>query len=224
MRVTCENDHVRNLANFDSLIAIIVGFGKHYKPTKGGIQLEALKVVSQNAKVAIANVNQLTDQHIHAVNLREVAFTTLQLLNEKLANALQVTANMSEIEMYMLVGSKRVLYNQFASQSRYDFLLDNFCKVIKMIKSNPLYLPQDPELQILKLEEFYAILYFKNNEVKKVNAWLANACLIRDEVIYREHNGLVTLSAKVRTYVKYHFGWDSMQFKKVAMLDIKKGR
>ena len=224
MRSTYENDHVRNLANFDALIAKIVAYGKHYKPTKTDIQLEALSIVSQNAKAALANVSLLTDQYIHSANLREVAFDSLKILNEKIYKTLQLTTSISETEMYMLVGSATVIYNPFASQSRYDFLLENFCKIIKLLKANPHYLPQKSELQIPHLEEEYAVLYLKNNEVKRNHALLSNGCLIRSEVMYREHNGLLALATTAKMYIKYHYGWDSEQFKQVSELIIKKAK
>ncbi len=224
MRPTCENEHVRNLANFDALIAKIVGYGKHYQPAKIGIQLESLSIVSQNAKAAIANVALLTEHYVHSVNLREVAFESLKFLNQKIHKALQLTTSISETEMYMLVGSAAVIYNPFASQERYDFLLENFCKIIKLLKANPNYMPQKCELQITKLEEVYAILYLKNNEVKRNHALLSNGCLIRSEVMYREHNGLVALATTAKMYIKYHYGWDSEQFKQVSALLIKKAK
>ncbi len=224
MRFACENDHVRNLANFDSLIAKIVGYGRHYKPSKGGIQLEALSIVSQNAKAAIANVILLTSQYIHSVNLREVAFESLKIRSENIFKVLNAATKISETEIYMLLGSNKIVCNQFTSQPRYDFLLENFCKIIKLLKTSSFYLPQQTELQISKLEDFYAILYLKNNEVKKNNALLSNACLIRNEVLYREQNGLVALATIAKMYIKYHFGWDSEQFKQVSCLLIRKAK
>lgn len=222
MRAVCENVHVKNLANFDVLVAKISGFGKSYKPLKGGIQLEALTCVSHNAKAAISNVNLLLEQYVHTVAIREVAFETLKILNQSLFSTLKLITTINETEMYMLVGSSKIVYNQFTSQQRYDYLLDNFCKVIKLLKVNPQYTPQQNELQIPKLEAFYAVLYLKNNEVKKSNALVSNACLIRNEVMYREAGGLVALAEIARTYIKYHYGLDSIQFKQISALIIRK--
>lgn len=224
MRFTCENDHVRNLANFDALIAEIVSHCKFYKPSKSDIQLEALSIVSQNAKVAIANVTLLTAQYIHSTNLREVAFDSLKILNQKIYKSLQSTTSVSETEMYMLVGTAKVICNPFGSQQRYDFLLENFCKMIKLLKANPLYLPQKSAIKTHNLEDFYAVLYLKNSEVKRNQALLSNAHLIRSEVMYREHNGLVALANTTKMYIKYHYGWDSEQYKQVAGLLIKKAK
>lgn len=224
MRPISENEHVRNLANFDALIAKIVGFGKYYKPSKSNIQLEALVIVSQNTKVAIANVDELTSQYIHSANLREVAFDELKIFNKEIAKSLQLTANINETEMYMLLGANKIIFNPFLSQQRYDFLLNNFCKIIKLLKTNTLYHPQKPELQVANLEAFYAVLYLKNNEVKRNHALLSNARLIRNEVMYREHNGLVALAAITKMYIKYHYGWDSEQFRQVSALQIRKAK
>lgn len=224
MRYTCENDHVRNLANFDALLAKIVEYGKYYKPSKSAIQLQALSTVSQNAKVAIANVALLTNDYVHSTNLREVAFDELKVLNQKIYNVLQSTTNLSETEMYMLVGCSKVICHPFASQQRYDFLLENFCKIIKLLKANPSYLPKKSALQLSSLEEFYAVLYLKNNEVKRNQALLSNACLIRNEILYRDHSGLVALATTAKMYIKYHYGWDSKQFKEVSDLWIRKAK
>ena len=145
----------------------------------------------------------------------------LKIINQNICNALKLTTNISETEMYMLLGSGKVVYNQFASQQRYDFLLENFCKIIKLLKANPFYFPQKSELKVTKLEDFYASLYLNNNEVKRSNALLSNACLIRTEVMYRAHNGLVALATTAKMYIKYHYGWNSLQFKQVSGLKIK---
>ena len=116
MRVTCENIHVRNLANFDALLAKIVGYGSYYKPTKSSIQLEALALVSQNAKLAIAHVDLLTYHYTHSVNLREVAFESLKIMNQKIYKALQSVLNISETEMYMLVGASNPIGSSPTSQ------------------------------------------------------------------------------------------------------------
>lgn len=224
MPMIYENEHVRNLANFDVLIARIMGYGSHYKPTKRGIQLEALSLVSQNAKASIANVTILMEQYLHTVAVRELSFEALKELNKNLFKELKSTTTVSETEMYMLVGSSKIIYSQFASQQRYDFLLSNFCSIIKLLKTNACFMPPQEDLKIPCLEDFYAILYLKNNEVKRICALLSNACIIRNEVMYREINGLVALATTVKMYVKYHYGWESSQFKQVADLVIKRGK
>ena len=161
MRRICEDEHARNLANFDVLIANVIGLGRHYKPVKESIQPEALAIVSQNAKIAIHNVVVLMDEYVPLVAMREAAFEALKALNQRLFQELIATTTISETEMYMLVGAGKMVYNQFASQERYDFLLENFCRIIKMIKTNSFYLPIKVDLKISSLEEFYASLYLR---------------------------------------------------------------
>ncbi|MEJ5993343.1 hypothetical protein WG904_02845 [Pedobacter sp. Du54] len=224
MRFTCENNHVRNLANFDTLIAKISEFSKGYNPAKSSIQLGSLSIVSQNTKVAIAYVNQLTHQYIHSTNSCDVIFETLQFLNLKIHKVLQSAININETELYMLLETQKVMGKPFALQEHYDSMLKNFSKVIKLLKENPFYLPQKSELKIPKLEDFYTSLYQKTNEVKQNYALLKNAQLILNEVLYREHNGLVTLATLAKMYIKYHYGWDSDHYKQVARLIIKKAK
>jgi hypothetical protein len=224
MQRICEDEHARNLANFDVLIARITEFRRSYKPAKPSIQLEALAIVSQNAKIAITNVVELMHEYVALVNMREAAFENLKLLNQRLFKELTATSAINETEIYMLLGAGKVPYSQFASQERYDFLVENFCRIIKLIKTNSFYMPTQTELNVATLEDSYASIYLKNNEVKRTAALLSNACSIRDEVMYRNVNGLVVLAATVRMYIKYHFGWESKQYKQISGLMIKKPR
>ncbi|RZK41144.1 MAG: hypothetical protein EOO90_12090 [Pedobacter sp.] len=221
MRINPANLHAVNLANFDVLIVKIIMLGRYYSPLKEDIQLEALKSVSQNAKVAIANAEELYAQYIHEINVREVAFSELNVLYQAIFKLLSAITKMNETEVYMLLGTQKVVHSQFANQERYDFLLDNFCKIIKMLKVNPRYLPQDRQLEIVELEGYYASLYLKNNKVRQIYALFCNALMVRDEVMYRDNYGLVALTAQVKIYIKYHFGWNSEEYKQISRLVIR---
>lgn len=222
MRNPSEKNHAENLANFDALIAKLISYGRFYKPSKNSLQLATLTAISQNARVAIENVSSLNEEYVHRVNIREMVFETLKQLNQRIYSVLLKCYELNELEIYMLIGSTQVFYNPFTAQQRYDFLLENFCRIIKLLKTIPSYHPIDSTLQIENLESLYKQLSDKNNEVKRIQALLANAKLIRAEVMYREHNGLVALASKVKVYIKYHYGWNSEQYKQIANLSIKK--
>jgi len=224
MRFTVENNHALNLANFDTLIAKILGYGKYYNPMKSSIHVDALSLVSQNAKAAITNVKLFTLEYTQSSHDCEVAFTSLQVMNEKIYKALQSTTHISETEMHMIVGAGKAAGSNPLSQQQCDLLLENFCRIINLLKANPWYLPQKSELKIQTLEELYAILYLKNEAVKKRYALLNHAHIVTNEVMYRHLHGLAALATTAKMYVKYHFGWDSEEFKQVAGLLIKKAR
>jgi|GEM_PF-2463609 len=217
-----ENSHARNLANFDSLLARIFHLGNYYNPVRNSIRMDALTVVSHNARMAIANVTHLHEQYTASVNHRERAFETLKKINRRIAEELKSLTGIRETEMYMLTGCGKGSYDPFTDQHRYDFLLDNFSRIIRQLKVQAHYSPLQKELQIPELEERYASLRDLHQDVKKGHALLCNAMAIRDEVLYRDGNGLVSLASLVKRYIKYHFGWNSLLYKEVAGIYIRK--
>lgn len=219
-----ENNHAVNLANFDSLLARIVDMGSQYRPTKGIIQLDALAGVSHNARVTLSNVDQLYQQYDQAIRLREECFIALRALRQEIYSELSAVTAVNEIELYMLIGTGKHQLSQTSGQERYDFLLDNFCKLIKLLKINARYQPRNEQIQITSLSDFYEKLSDRNKSVKRTHALLANACAIRDEVMYRHQLGLVSLAATVKTHLKYHLGGNSRLYKCIAELIIKKER
>jgi len=220
MRLPCENGHVRNLANFDSLIAKIVSYGALYQPSKESIQLEALYIVSLNARAALYTVNALRECYEHSFQSQEIVFDSLKNIIQSLFKALKVTASVNETEIYMLIGGVKLAPGKCASpQKQYDLMLDNFQKISKLLTDDWL---EKVKLDRVKLEDFYLQLRLKNKEVKRNIHLFSNACLVLDEVMYRAHNGLVTLSAAVKMYIKYHYGWDSLEYKQIEGLAIKK--
>jgi len=49
-----ETGHPINVANFDELLAFVLGYGVDFRPTKKSIQTDSLRLVSTNANNAIA--------------------------------------------------------------------------------------------------------------------------------------------------------------------------
>jgi len=219
-----ENVHVRNLANFDLLLARIFHLGNYYHPMRSTIRVEALSTVSHNARVSLSNVDILNEQYIEAVNQREQAFDALKKLNQRIAAVLEPLTGMNAMEMYLLTGCGHSPHSPFADQERYDFLLDSFRKIIHRLKVNDDYAPDAPDLKIMALENRFQTLNTLQKEVKRSYAVLCHAQAVRDEVLYRNGSGLVPLSSMVKQYIKYHFGWNSHLYKELADIPIRKER
>jgi hypothetical protein len=224
MQAIYETGYVRNLANFDSLISKIVGYGVQYKPSKSTIQLDSLESISQNAKLAIANFNNLTLICQNTVAIRELAFNSLYELSKYLFDTLKSATTISETETYMLVGSNKTIHKGFPSQQDYDDLLKVFYKIIELLKAMPQYSPERSELQINYLHNFYVSLNAKNEEVKRNNNLLNNASLILNEIMYRESIGLVDITFSVKMYLKIAFGCKSNEYQQIAILKMNKMR
>lgn len=223
-RVEPENDHIRNIANFDVLIAQLTLLGRDYRPSRASIQLSALEQVSANAKTALRNVEQLGRQYKSSLRKRELAFAGLELLMQCVLQELKRASQMNEIELHMLMGSSLSLSGGDEWCEPHDFVLHNLSRIIKIIKTGIPYQPVQKELQPDNLEAYFSELYRLNNAAKKMESEWTYACIVRDEVLYRERYGMVALSIAVKVYIKYHFGWESEPYRILNGLNIKKMR
>ena len=91
MATTYETGHAKNVANFETLITFITGYGAAYNPTKAAIQLTNMQKQAKNAKDAVASINSLLPAYSNAVAIREIAFEPLGKLSTKIMNSLKAT-------------------------------------------------------------------------------------------------------------------------------------
>ncbi|RZK49726.1 MAG: hypothetical protein EOO99_05085 [Pedobacter sp.] len=216
-----ENEHDRNLANFDVLIAKLINLGSNYKPIRTAIHISALKIISQNAKSALNNVTELQTRYDLVFKERERFFVQQAYLMGKIKAYILQCSAMTELELYLVSGCRKMPLHKLEKNLRHDYLLKNWSKLLHLIKVLTYYNPPSADMEIAYLEDFYKDWYTKHQELKSVEAYLRQAYTIREEIFYRNRYGLVAIAAIVRTYIKYQFGWNSAIYKSVISLPIK---
>ena len=97
MSSTSESGHAINLANFDTLISFVKGYGEVYNPTKNSIKVESLETIFVNSKQAIEAVDNVKPANTNAVSARRVAFAPLNKLITRVNNAIKATDNVDNI-------------------------------------------------------------------------------------------------------------------------------
>jgi len=178
MASTSETGHAKNVANFDELISFVKGYGTDYNPTKASLCLPELQNLSTRAKNAIDVVNAALPAYTNAVAAREVAFAPLNKLITRVINALKATdsseqvdnsartlvrkiqgrrasAKMTEEEKKSQAAEGKEVTEISSSQMSYDSRLDNFDKLIKLLSSVALYVPNEAELTVAALTTVY---------------------------------------------------------------------
>lgn len=73
-----------------------------------------------------------------------------------------------------------------ASQQSYDLCLDNFHKFKELILSQPLYAPNEVELQAATIDTLYDTVETLNNAVKSALVPLKNVRSDRNKILYDE--------------------------------------
>lgn len=244
MSKTYETGHAKNVANFETMISFVTAYGAAYNPSKTFIQLANLQA---KASAANAVVNQL---HLESANFgnaaasRELAFAPMQKLSTRILNALKASdvakpivdnlqtlnrkmhgkrasAKITEEEKAALLAEGKEVNQISTSQLSYDNVLDTFDKLVTLLTTIPQYSPNEPELQLATLQALYATLKAENMAVKNVSTNLSNKRLERNEILYNEETGLVTLASFTKNYVKSLYGATAPQYKQISALAFK---
>lgn len=238
---TNETGHAKNVANFDELISSVTGFGTTYNPSKASIKLIALQTLATNAKNSVTAVNAALPAYTSAVAAREAAFEPLSKLVTRVYSALKATdvteqleggvltfvrkiqgrrasKKLNTTEKKILIERGETLPDISASQMSYDNRLDNFDKLIKLLTSVTLYAPNEADLKVTALTTLYNDLKAKNTAVINAATPLSNARIARNDVLYKEITGMVSIVAAVKAYIKSLFGATSPQYKQISSL------
>jgi len=91
MSSTYETGHAKNVANFQTLISFVTGYGAVYNPSRVSIQLANLQATLAAAENEMSQVNTALATNGNAIAAREVAFEPLKKLSTRLINALKAT-------------------------------------------------------------------------------------------------------------------------------------
>ena len=241
MTSTSETGHSKNVANLEEMISYINGYGTSYNPSKNAIKSPALNTLLTNSKTAVTAVNSAMPAYSNAVSARESAFEPLSKLITRVFNSLVATdtteqvndsaktlvrkiqgrrasKKLTEEEIKALADKGENVTQISSSQMSYDNRLDNLDKLIKLLVSVSLYSPNEVDLKPAALTTLYNDLKTKNSAVINATIPLSNARISRNDILYKENTGLVSIANDVKAYVKSVFGATSPQYKQISAL------
>lgn len=244
MASTSESGHAKNVANFESLISFVKGYGATYNPSKDSIKIVALEAILANAKNSFIDIDTVFPAYTNAISAREFAFAPLSKIITRVNNAIKATdtteqvdesvksivrklqgirasAKISDEEKKQLEAEGKEVNQISASQMGYDNRLENLFKLIMLLNSIPQYNPNEEELKISTLTAMYEDLKTKNAAVVETTTPLSNSRIARNEVMYKPLSGLVDISFDTKVYIKSVFGPSSPQYKQVSKLEFK---
>jgi hypothetical protein len=236
MPSTSETGHAKNVANFQDLIAFVVGFGTAYNPSKAALKLTNLQarlLTEQNNLAAVITKNT---EYNNVVNERIIEYADLRQLCTRVVGALAVT-DASKEKIADAKGFNKKIQSQkkkieipqadantpapktiSTSQQSYDQLVQHFNGLISVAQTEATYLPNENELKLTTLLAKSNALLAKNGLVATKYTEVSNARISRDKGLYNEKTGLVVLAAEVKEYVKSVFGYNSPQYKQVSKI------
>ena len=244
MSKTYETGHTKNVANFETLVTYLTGYGSVYNPTNTNIALSSLNQKAEAARSVTKQVNELIATSSSSIAIRSKAFEPLSKLSTKIFNSLKASnlsalvidnaatnhrklqgrrasVKLTEEQKQQLAASGTVVNQISASQQSFDSRLDTFDKQIQLLRTIPQYAPNEVELQIETLLALQNELLLKNREVISKNAELSNVRLQRDQILYNPDTGMVPLALNSKNYCKSIFGVSTAQYKQISGIFFK---
>ena len=243
MASTSETGHAKNVANFQSLIAFVTGYGTTYNPSKNALKLPQLIALKADADTKLADVVTQNTTFNTKVNERLAAFSSLKSLSTRLVNALQTTDASPQI-IKDAKGFNRKMQGQRASasattptdpntpapntisssQQSYTQQIQHLAGLISVLESEPSYTPNETDLKIATLQAKQNDLTSKNNDVATAYANISNSRISRNTTLYSTEGSIFDVASEVKKYIKSIYGASSPEFAQVKGIEFKKPR
>lgn len=241
-----ETGLVKNIAAFEQLINICLSFGAAYNPASKFITIPEMQRIFASVKDAKTGMREDQTACTNATDTRAVtirgtksharrvvnALTVLGASPEKVENANDIVKKMNGKRMTDLPESPpakdpkdpnaKPVVTRSSAQTSYDNIMEHFAQLIELVKSEPGYKPNEPELtangMVAKMDELEAVNKVAiDAEVKRDSSRIK--CL---ELVYRDVTGMVDVGNAAKLYVKSVFGASSPQYRQVSKIRFRK--
>ena len=107
------------------------------------------------------------------------------------------------------------------AQLSFDDRVNNFEKLISQLELIPEYMPNESDLTLSALREYWNTLDSANKAVLKAENDLSNSRLTRDKEFYTPETGLTEIARVDKLYIKALFGANSAQYHQVSGIGFK---
>jgi len=242
-----ETGHAKNVANFNTLISVVGGYGGAYNPSKLSITPGALASMATTAQDITKQYNGILAQSKVAIAARKNAFQPLSKLSTRILNSLRAcdttehidraveslvhkiqgkraTPKKTEEEKAALQAEGTTVKEVSSSKMSFDNRLDSFDQLIQLLSSVQQYAPNEEDLKLPTLINYYNGLKTVHSTAVSTETQLNNVRFLRNEMLYKPDGGLVDTAFAVKAYVKSVFGASSSQYKQIAGLAFKTDR
>lgn len=111
-----------------------------------------------------------------------------------------------------------------SSQLSYDSKLANFRRMIELLSAEPKYIPNEKQLQIVSLNDYYNQLENANITAFSTGLQLINARAKRNDILYNNPNNLYRIALDIKDYLLSAIGSNSPIYKQARKLRFSPGR
>ncbi len=234
--------HIKNLQNFDKVIAVCTGLGGNYNPGQQNLSVQELTTLLNNANAAYDSMKEVRSDYKHATNHREVMFEGIdklagRVLSElKSSNVLEQTVADAREMTRKLAGRKasrdpvstelpaatETSKKRRAKGLDYASMADNFGILVMTVSEQPNYHPNMEDLKVQALQKKLEELQVANANVSTARAQLMNAKWSLNNMLYTNPGSVYDTMKGVKLQMKAIFGFSSEPRQAVTKFQISK--
>jgi hypothetical protein len=237
-----KKSKVNQVGNFEQLVSFINAQGAVYNPSKASIKGAALQTLLTQAQGAMKAADVSRNAIDNAINARQQVFRTIPSLAGRIVVFLELAGASPEV-----IDECKAIKRRFNSQGsrsenrapvsqsfapdqpgekvsrRISYLdkesmIQNFERFVNKAIADPVYKPNETELQAATLVTLIATMRTRNKAVKDAFVALREAELAFNKTLYGTL-GIHGQASAVKKYVRVVYGFRSPQHKEVSKLD-----
>lgn len=220
MASNAETGYAKNASNLDSLTSSLVAAGSTYSPARADMKVQSLELLSASAWAAIKAVVDNEKLENQAVASRQIALGDYKKFSTLIISALsgsgatiQKVAEATTIHRRIQgtrAGKKakqpeegaEVAQTHSISRASYDSITENFKSLVGTLKTEPLYMPNEPAITIAAIDTYILTLQNDSNAVNAATAATRVTRTERNKILFEPNTGLYTLVIAVKKYLR----------------------
>jgi hypothetical protein len=247
-----KNSKLNQVGNFEKLVSFTNAQGPVYNPSKASIEVAALQTLLTQAQGAMQAADVSRTAYEDAINARQQVFKTIPRQARRIIAALKANGAPPEVIDDVMAIKRRfspgrkildkppaqtsstgtpgtpdgdengAKFRRRISQLDLDSRIGNFQKLVIRATAEPLYKPNETDLQTAALNTFVATLRTRNTNV--INAFIAlkDADQTVNKTLY-DSTGIYGQASAAKAYIESIFGFRSIKHKEVTSLKFLRG-
>ena len=229
--------HTKNVEAFEKLLGICAGYGSKYNPAQEKLRIEKMNALLAEGRGTLQHWSTAQADYNNASNAREVAYGSVGKLAVRMVGELEASAALKQTisdaksTMRILKGYRSnnrppqaaevtttglPMRKRIARGTDFGSVAQHFQLLVNTVAAEPLYQPEATDLTVNALDG--KVQELRTNNSKLIQAWSAlnEARKKRNEVLYQEKTGLVSIAKATKKKVKAIFGATSKEYQEVA--------
>jgi hypothetical protein len=228
---TTEPRHEENVDNLGILIHNLQTFGISYQPSNAAFSIASLTLLKTQGSTAVDAVSAALLLNKNAISSRTYLFTPFDAKQQSVDQALTLIREirgkrashiLTDAELSAEKEKGNIINQIIKHNAAMKIQTTNFGILTKLLIAMPEYKPNELDLKTTALVAKQAEMAQINDTVDHTTAELNAKRIARQNILYAETTGLVSVAMATKLYVKAAYGANSPQYKQISKIKFHK--